>query len=112
MNELFSIKDGVFALSGGTGALGGSISEYLVRNGATVLLIGRSDEKLADKKASCDAIVKGKTATYKTDVLNETELRELKNTIKKDFGKLDGCPVQRKNPNKPFTISKSKRFVK
>jgi NAD(P)-dependent dehydrogenase (short-subunit alcohol dehydrogenase family) len=90
MNELFSIKDGVFALSGGTGALGGSISEYLVRNGATVLLIGRSDEKLADKKASCDAIVKGKTVTYKTDVLNEAELRELKNTIKKDFGKLDG----------------------
>jgi NAD(P)-dependent dehydrogenase (short-subunit alcohol dehydrogenase family) len=90
MNELFSIKDSVFALSGGTGALGGSISEYLVRNGATVLLIGRSDEKLADKKASCDAIVKGKTAAYKTDVLDEGELRDLKNTIKKDFGKLDG----------------------
>jgi NAD(P)-dependent dehydrogenase (short-subunit alcohol dehydrogenase family) len=90
MNELFSIKDSVFALSGGTGALGGPISEYLVRNGATVLLIGRSGEKLADKKASCDAIVKGKTATYKTDVLDEGELRELRDTIKRDFGKLDG----------------------
>lgn len=90
MNELFSLKNSVFALSGGTGSLGGSISEYLVQNGATVLLIGRSEEKLADKKAACDAIVSGKTAIYKTDVLDESELRVLKNTIKKDFGKLDG----------------------
>ncbi|MFB0906700.1 MAG: NAD(P)-dependent dehydrogenase (short-subunit alcohol dehydrogenase family) [Spirosomataceae bacterium] len=110
MNELFSIKDGVFALSGGTGALGGSISEYLVRNGATVLLIGRSDEKLADKKASCDAIVKGKTATYKTDVLNETELRELKNTIKKDFGKLDGL-INLAGGNLPGATQKSEQTI-
>lgn len=90
MNELFSLKDKVFALSGGTGALGGSIAEYLVQNDATVLLIGRSDDKLADKKATCDAIVNGKTHTYKTDVLDEDELRKLKEAIKKDFGKLDG----------------------
>lgn len=90
MNELFSLNNSVFALSGGTGSLGGSISEYLVQNGATVLLIGRSEEKLADKKAACDAIVSGKTATYMTDVLDESELQQLKETIKKDFGKLDG----------------------
>ncbi len=90
MNELFSLEDKIIALSGGTGALGGSIAEYLVLNGASVILIGRSDEKLAAKKVSCDAIIQGKTTTYKADVLDEGELRELKSTIKQDFGKLDG----------------------
>lgn len=90
MNELFSLENKIIALSGGTGILGGSISEYLVRNGATVLLLGRSAEKLADKKSSCDAIITGKTAIYQVDVLNEAELQQLAEHIKKDYGKLDG----------------------
>lgn len=90
MNEHFSIENKIIALSGGTGILGGSIAEYLVANGATVLLLGRSEEKLAEKKAICEALVPNKTNTYRVDVMNEVELRVLRQKIKTDFGRLDG----------------------
>lgn len=90
MNELLSLKNKQYALSGGTGTLGGSIAEYLVQNDAKVLLLGRSPDKLEAKQKELNTIAKNSTHTFVVDVMNEASLNSLKNTIQKDFGHLDG----------------------
>jgi len=90
MSNLLSLKNKNYALSGGTGTLGGSIAEYLVKNGAKVLLLGRSLDKLEAKQKELNGITSNSTFIFKVDVMNEEELVNLKNTIKTDFKKLDG----------------------
>ena len=90
MNELFSIENKFYALSGGTGALGGSIADYLVKNGAKVLLLGRSPDKLEAKKNELNAIATKSAYSFVVDVMDEDELQSLKNDIETNFGKLDG----------------------
>ncbi|MFX0558290.1 SDR family oxidoreductase [Maribacter sp. CXY002] len=90
MTNLFSIENRIFALSGGTGTLGGSISEYLVLHGAHVILLGRSLNKLRDKKNELDKLKQGKTTIYEVDVLNEEALLEVKEEIASTFEGLDG----------------------
>ncbi len=90
MAELFSIKDKYYALSGGTGTLGGSISEYLVQNGAKVILLGRSSEKLEKKQNALNAIKANSTYIFVTDVMDENALVALKNIIETEFKSLDG----------------------
>lgn len=90
MSDLFSIENKRFALSGGTGTLGGSIADYLVRNGAKVILLGRSLDKLESKSKELNAIAADSTNTFVVDVMNEGELKKLKKKIKNEFGSLDG----------------------
>lgn len=90
MNELLSLKDKNYALSGGTGTLGGSIAQYLVQNGAKVLLLGRSEDKLKEKQTELNKLVADSAFIFKVDVMNESDLINLKNKIKKNFNHLDG----------------------
>lgn len=90
MNELLSLKNKRYALSGGTGTLGGSIAEYLVQNGAQVLLLGRSLDKLEAKQKELNAMAEDSTHIFVVDVMNEEALAQLKDTIANDFGHLDG----------------------
>ena len=55
MNEIFSVKDQVVVITGGTGVLGRCIGEYLATQGAKVVLMGR-------RKDEGDEIVAGITA--------------------------------------------------
>ena len=41
MNELFSVRDHVVVITGGTGVLGSCIAEYLALEGAKVVVMGR-----------------------------------------------------------------------
>ncbi len=90
MNDSFSVKDKVYALSGGTGTLGGSIAHYLVNEGAKVILLGRSPDKLLAKKEQLNLISKDSTYTFVVDVLNEGALCEVREKIAKNFNKLNG----------------------
>ena len=90
MNELFSIKDKCYVLSGGTGTLGGSIADYLVLNGATVVLLGRSLEKLKIKQAALEVVNPGHAHIFVVDVMNKEALNTFKVSFKKQFPKLDG----------------------
>ena len=45
MNELFSVKDRVVVITGGTGVLGRCIGAYLAEQGAKVVLLGRNAEQ-------------------------------------------------------------------
>ena len=41
MNELFSVRDKVVVITGGTGVLGSCIASYLAAEGAKVAILGR-----------------------------------------------------------------------
>jgi NAD(P)-dependent dehydrogenase (short-subunit alcohol dehydrogenase family) len=90
MNDIFSIKDKLYALSGGTGTLGGSIAEYLVQRGARVILLGRTPKKLQNKKEELNALKADHAFSYEVDVLNEEALTKIRQEIADDFGCLDG----------------------
>ena len=87
-NPLFDIKGKVIVVTGGAGVLGGSIAEYLLKEGATVIIISRSESTVAAKlevlkKISDDVL------GYPCDVLNETSLIEVKDKIFEKRGKID-----------------------
>lgn len=90
MSELFSIEDKIYALSGATGTLGGSIAKYLVGNGAKVLLLGRSLDKLEEKCRELNTIAPNSAYLFVLDVMDEKQLTDLKNTIITKFNRLDG----------------------
>lgn len=90
MGGLFSLVDKRYALSGGTGALGGSIAEYLVHQGAKVILLGRSLEKLESKQKELNQIAPHSTSCHTVDVLNEEQLRAVKEMIGQSGQALDG----------------------
>lgn len=90
MGEQFSLSNRTYALSGGTGILGGSIAEYLINQGAKVILLGRSLEKLESKQKVLNQIAANSTTIFKVDVLCETELFRLKEIISTSFDTLDG----------------------
>ncbi|HUN03598.1 MAG TPA: SDR family NAD(P)-dependent oxidoreductase, partial [Niabella sp.] len=45
MRNLFDIKDRVMVITGGTGVLGTSMTEYLAEQGAKMVVLGRNKEK-------------------------------------------------------------------
>ncbi|WP_289063771.1 SDR family oxidoreductase [uncultured Zobellia sp.] len=90
MNDLFDLKNKTIALSGGTGVLGGSIAEYLVKNGASVILLGRSADKLDNKRNALNRISRNSAISYVVDVMEEEELIALREKIKESLGAIDG----------------------
>lgn len=81
--NLFDIKGKVVVITGGYGILCGSIAQYLVSQGATVVLVGRNSEKGA-------SFAKSISAHFSlADVLNEEQLRSSCADIVERFGTID-----------------------
>ena len=57
MNNLFSVKDQVVVITGGTGVLGKAIAAHLAEEGAKVVILGRKAE--VGKKNINDIKAKG-----------------------------------------------------
>ncbi len=69
MNKLFSVKDKVVVITGGTGVLGACIGEYLALEGAKVVILGRRKEE--GEKIVNEIRSKGGEAVFMvTDVMN------------------------------------------
>ena len=88
MNELFSVKDKVVVITGGTGVLGACIGEYLALQGAKVVLMGRrreeGDRLVAEIKA------KGGEAVFMvTDVMNSEVVEGNCRDILALYGRVD-----------------------
>jgi NAD(P)-dependent dehydrogenase (short-subunit alcohol dehydrogenase family) len=88
MKNQFSIDNYAIAITGGTGTLGSSIAEYLVHNGAKVILLGRTLSKLEDSARNLNAIREGSCFTYKVDVMSEEALESFSESFKKAHGSL------------------------
>lgn len=88
MNELFSVKDKVVVITGGTGILGREIGRYLATQGAKVVIMGRKAEV-------GEEIVKGIKANggeaifLKTDVMDRDILEQNLKDILATYGRVD-----------------------
>lgn len=88
MNELFSVKDKVVVITGGTGVLGACIGEYLALEGAKVVVLGRRKEE-GDRIVN-DIVAKGGEAIFlTTDVMSADAVQRNCDEIMSRYGKVD-----------------------
>jgi len=88
MNELFSVKDKVVVITGGTGVLGACISAYLAKEGAKVVILGRRKDE--GEKIVNEIIEAGGEAMFlSTDVLNAEMLQQNCDEIMAKYGRID-----------------------
>lgn len=88
MNELFSVKDQVVVITGGTGVLGRCIAEYLATQGAKVVILGRRKEEGDEIVAEITS--KGGEAMFLvTDVMNAEVLQANCDEIMAKYGRID-----------------------
>jgi len=88
-NDLFSLKDKVIIVTGGTGVLGGSFVKGIANAGGISVILGRNAEV---GKQRADQIIAngGKAFSVVADVLEEVELVKAKDCILEKYGTIDG----------------------
>ncbi|MFV0472211.1 MAG: SDR family oxidoreductase [Paludibacteraceae bacterium] len=88
MKNLFDITDRVVVITGGLGVLGINISQYLVSQGAIVVVLARSVEK-GEKFVGEMENAGGKAAFFASDVLDRDSLVSARDKIVAKYGKID-----------------------
>jgi NAD(P)-dependent dehydrogenase (short-subunit alcohol dehydrogenase family) len=86
---LFSLKEKVIIVSGGTGILGGAFVKAIAAAGARVVIIGRN-EKVGNARAEEINNSGGIAIFIATDVLVEAQLISAREKIIASFGRIDG----------------------
>ncbi len=88
MNELFSIKDKVTVISGGTGVLGGSLATHFLKEGAKVVVLGTKQEKVDAAVAELQQINQ-QVIGFECNVLDQQKLESVAASIVAAWGKID-----------------------
>lgn len=88
MANLFSVKDKVVVISGGTGVLGKAIAAHLAEEGAKVILLGRKTE-VGNKIVESIRTQGGEALFLTTDVLDRKILEQNLADILKAYGRID-----------------------
>lgn len=88
MNELFSVKDKVVAITGGTGVLGREIGSYLATQGAKVVIMGRKAE-IGEAIVNDIKSNGGEAMFLKTDVMNKDVVEQNLKDILAAYGRVD-----------------------
>ena len=86
---LFSLKDKVIIVSGGTGILGGAFVKAIAEQEAKVVIIGRN-EQLGNSRVSEINNNGGNAIFIAADVLDETQLKNAREKILATYGRIDG----------------------
>ena len=86
---LFSLKDKVIIVSGGTGILGGAFVKAIAEQQAKVVIIGRN-EQLGNSRVSEINNNGGNAIFIAADVLDETQLKNAREKIIATYGRIDG----------------------
>ncbi len=87
-NELFNISGRVILITGGTGILGGSMAEYLLGEGAKVILLGQTEAKVEDKVGQLKKVYPD-VMGFAGNVLDRDFLEKVKDMVVGTWGKLD-----------------------
>lgn len=85
----FSLNDKVIVVTGGTGILGNSFVNAIVKAGGTVGILGRKENVAAER---ADAINKqgGKAIALVADVMDEKQVATAKDKLLQAYGRIDG----------------------
>ncbi|RYX86377.1 SDR family oxidoreductase [bacterium] len=90
-NTLFDLADRVYVVTGATGALAGSAADYLAGQGARVVYLGRSAEKVDAALAKCRAqTADAQCLGIVADVMQRDMLEQARDTILQKWGRIDG----------------------
>jgi len=89
MIDLFSLKDKVIVVTGGTGVLGNAFVQAIAKAGGTVIIMGRN-KTIATERANNIIAQGGKALALVADVLNADDLTAAKDIIVQTFGTIDG----------------------
>ena len=87
--EMFSLKDKVIVVTGGTGVLGSSFVKAILNHGGKVVLLG-IDKELGDQRAAEINNNGGTAVSIYANVLEEAQLIAAKEQILSAFGRIDG----------------------
>ncbi len=88
LQDLFSLEGRVAVVTGATGVLGGAMARGLARAGAKVGVLGRRAER-AEEVAREISDLGGEAAAVPADVLDEEQLREVRDAVLGRWGRLD-----------------------
>ncbi|RIV43444.1 SDR family oxidoreductase [Flagellimonas pelagia] len=87
-NTLFDISNKVILITGGTGVLGGSMAEYLLSEGAKIVLLGQTENKVKNKvmglKESYSDVL-----GFSGSVLDKHFLEDVKRKVVQEWGRID-----------------------
>jgi len=89
VENIYSLKDKVIVVTGGTGILGNAFVNGIVEAGGAVGILGRN-KAIAEERAAEINKNGGKALALVADALNEQQLQTAKEEILKTFGKIDG----------------------
>jgi NAD(P)-dependent dehydrogenase (short-subunit alcohol dehydrogenase family) len=108
---LFDLSGRVYVVTGATGALAGSISNYLAAQKARVVYLGRSEERLEAALARCRERTPGAQCMgLVADVLDRPALERARDAVLQQWERIDGV-VNGAGGNMPgATIPPGKNF--
>jgi len=86
---MFSIKDKVIIVTGGTGILGGAFIKAIAEAGGKVVIIGRNEE-VGQERAQEVQGTGGDAVFIQADVLNEVDLQRACDQVLEQYGRVDG----------------------
>jgi NAD(P)-dependent dehydrogenase (short-subunit alcohol dehydrogenase family) len=91
MTQLFDLTGRVFLITGATGALAGSAADYLAAQGARIVYLGRSQDKLDSALAKCRSITpNAECLGLVADVLDRPALERARDIVMEKWGRIDG----------------------
>lgn len=88
MRNLFDLTGEVAVVLGGTGGLGGAMAEALASAGAKVAVLGRSEERGAERVRQIEA-AEGNAAFFAADALNADSLTAARDAILTHWNRID-----------------------
>ncbi len=88
-NEIFSLKNKVIIVTGGTGILGGAFVQGIVSFGGTAVIVGRNEFE-GNKRAAEINSAGGQALFIKADVLIEEEIKKVRDTTLQKYSQIDG----------------------
>jgi NAD(P)-dependent dehydrogenase (short-subunit alcohol dehydrogenase family) len=97
--NLFNLEKKTIVVTGGCGILGGGIAEYLLENGAKVILLHYKEEPLLATIKRFKKISE-KVAGFVCNVVEEESLQEVAKKIVQTYGKIDAL-INAAGGNKP-----------
>lgn len=83
------LKGKVAIVTGGSAGLGRSVCLALAREGASVVIVGRNKQRLAEVAQSIRKHFQTDTLELKLDVLNDSDMETMSQTTVERFGQLD-----------------------
>ena len=87
LSQLFSMEGQVAVVIGGTGVLGGALSEGLAQAGAHVVVAGRSHERGCQRVAAIETLG-GRASFVVVDVNTRDSIRRLRDTVVGQHGRV------------------------